>query len=247
MSASWLKIYLAPIRFLVNSIAQIRDDRVNFRNGFTSSQVPDADGINVLTIDVSTSNTSYEPTPSTIPIRNGSGTLKGATITATSFTYSSPKTITFREPVRAIEPALFDPVTGWSINSSLELETNAASLQWQTELALVPGSTLTSLSVVYTPNNAHAGLPSDQPSIELFYIDYGGTPTLIDTVQDSAANLTEYQARRTLTLTLSPEVAISANRRYVLQFNSETGTNSLGGLALHAPAIWTAKVTTIWA
>ena len=242
MSASWLKNYLAPIRFFVAGIAQVRDDRVNFGRGFSASQVPDANGVNVLTIDSDLANTSYEPTASTIPIRNGSGTLKGNVITATSFTYVTPKEFTFREPIRSTEPTVFDPVTGWSINASLELEANAVPLQWITELALIPGSTLTELEVVYTPPGAHVGLPGDQPSIELFEIGYGAAPVLVEAIQDNAASLVAYETQRTLTLVLSTPLVVDANKRYALQFNSETAANSLAGTVLHAPAIWTVEL-----
>jgi len=242
MGAAWLKNYLAPIRFLVAGIAQIRDDRVNFRNGFTASQVADADGVNVLTIDADLSDTSYEPTADTIPLRNGSGTLKGNVITATTFTYVTPKEFTFREPIRPTEPAVFDPVTGWSINASLELEANAVPLQWVTELALVPGSTLTELEAVYTPPGAHVGLPGDQPSIELFEVGYGAAPVLVESIQDNAADLVAYETQRTLTLVLTTPLVVNANKRYVLQFNSETAANSLAGTVLHAPAIWTVEL-----
>lgn len=244
---SWLSSLLSPLKLLWNGVEQTRDDRIDFTDGFIADQVPDADGVNVLTLSTEVGKATVTPTADKVVLRNGSGAVYGTTIVATAFSFATAKEITFREPIRAIEPAVFDPSTGWSINDSLELLANAISLQWQTELQLIPGSTLTKIGVVYTPENGHGALPADQPSIELIYIDYGGTPTVVETKQDNAADVAAYEAQRTLTLTLATPVSVVANRRYILQFNNETGANAEPDLVLHAPAIWTAEVTSVWA
>jgi hypothetical protein len=87
-------------------------------------------------------------------------------------------------------------------------------------------------------------LPGDQPSIELFEIGYGAAPVLVEAIQDNAASLVAYETQRTLTLVLSTPLVVDANKRYALQFNSETAANSLAGTVLHAPAIWTVEVMT---
>ena len=243
-SAAWLGFFLAPLEILLGGVKQVRDNRLNFRNGFTTSQVPDADGVNMLTVDVSVANTSYEPTANTIPIRNGSGTLKGATITATSYTYSTPVTITRYDPVR-IAADLLDPVTGWSINNSREPEANAVAIEWPNEIKPPVGSSLKSITVVYTPPSAHVGLPVDQPGIALAVIT-NGVGVLYETpAQDNAANVGAYQAVRTLTKTFATSLTIEANKRYVVNFFNEKDTNSLPGLKLHQPAGWTAEITTL--
>lgn len=244
MSAAWLKNYLAPIRFLVAGIAQIRDDRVNFRNGFTASQVADADGVNVLTIDSDLASTSYEPTASTIPIRNGSGTLKGATITASSYTYSSAREIS-KYDVIIPEPGLIDPVTGWTINSAREPEANAVAIEWPNEIKLPTGASLKSIRVIYTPAGAHADLPADQPTIALGVVADGVISMYETPAQDAAADLTAYEDVRTLTKTFATPLTIEAANRYIVIFTNEDSTNALAGLKLHQPAGWIADVVTL--
>lgn len=244
MAASWLKNFLAPIRFLVAGITQVRDDRVNFRNGFTASQVADSDGVDVLTIDVDAANASYEPTADTIPLRNGSGTLKGATITATSFTYSSAKEYSAYDPIIP-EPGLIDGATGWTINASREPEANDVGIEWPNEIKPPVGSSLKSIRVIYSPAGGHAGLPADQPSIQLAVVADGVISAYETPEQDAAADLTAYQAVRTLTKTFATPLTIEAANRYLVVFTSEDGADSAAGLKLHQPAGWIADVVTI--
>jgi hypothetical protein len=243
-SAAWLKFFLAPIEILWAGAKQVRDNRLNFRYGFTLSQVADADGVDMLTVDANTANTSYEPTANTIPIRNGSGTLKGATITATSYTYSAPITITRYDPVR-IAADLLDPVTGWSINNSREPEANAVAIEWPNEIKPPVGSSLKSITVVYTPPGAHVGLPVDQPGVALAVITDGVGVVYETPAQDNAANVGVYQAVRTLTKTFATPITIEASKRYIVNFFNENDTNALPGLKLHQPAGWTAEITTL--
>jgi hypothetical protein len=244
MGASWLKNYLAPVQFLVNSIAQFRDNRVNFRNGFTASQVLDADGLPVLTIDSSVSSTSYEPTASTIPIRNGSGTLKGATITALSFTYSTAKEISRFDPI-LVSPDFIDPATGWTINSAREPQANAIGIEWANEIKPPVGSSLKSIKVEYTPAGAHVGLPNDQPAMILAVVIDGVVTPYETAVQDNAATVLAYEAKRTLTKTFATPLVINVAHRYIVLFENEESTNALAGLKLHQPAGWTADVVTL--
>lgn len=243
MAASWLKNYLAPIRFLVASIAQVRDDRVDFRNGFTASQVADSDGVNVLTIDVDAANASYEPTANTIPLRNGSGTLKGATITATSFTYVTPIEIQYDEPFysnQAIES------TDWAWNFDRSPATTVATAAtWACDLNLIPGSTLKTVSAVYTPPGGHGALPltTDRTRVLLFSYEDDNTATAVANVYDNPASVVDYEANRTLTLDLGAGITVVAGRRYVFVFQSEGGANAVSGTILTRQARWTATVS----
>lgn len=240
MAASWLRVFLAPTEWFVNSVAQAFGNIVNFRSGFTSEITTNTDGVNVLNIDVSVADAVYNADPDTIVLRNGSGAIKATTVTGTAFTYSTPVEITRDEPVGVI--MTLDPITGWEINSSLEPETNATGLEWSTEIKPPAGSSLKSVAVVYTPAGAHVGLPADQPSIALGTIDEDGTLTAVDVAQDNAADLLEYETTRTLTLTLGSPITVSATTRYFLLFVSEDSTNALPGLKLHRPARWTVDV-----
>lgn len=244
MAASWLKIFLAPIRFLVGGIAQNRDDRVNLRNGFTASQVPDDDGVNVFTVDVDVADTSYEPTADTIPIRNGSGTLKGATITATSYTYSTAKEYARYDAIIP-EPGLIDPTTGWTINASREPEANDIGIEWPNEIKPPVGALLKSIKVIYTPESGHAGLPADQPTIALGVVVNGAISMYETPAQDNAADLAAYEATRTLTKTFSTSLLVNAAHRYIVLFTNEDSTNAIHGLKLHQPAGWIADVVTL--
>lgn len=243
MAASWLKIFLAPIRFLVGGIAQNRDDRVNFRNGFTASQVLDADGLPVLTIDNDVSNTSYEPTADTIPIRNGSGTLKGATITATSFTYVTPITIQRDEPFQS-NNAIESTDWSWNFNRS-PTTTVVTAATWACDLNLIPGSTLKTISAVYTPPGGHGALPltTDRTRVLLFSYEDDNTTTLISSVYDNPASVVEYEANRTLTLDLGSGISVASGKRYVFVFQSEGGANAVSGTILCRQARWTATIT----
>jgi hypothetical protein len=243
MAASWLKNYLAPIRFLVAGIAQLRDDRVNFRNGFTASQVADADGINVLTIDTAISNTQYEPIPSTIPIRNASGTLKGNVITSTSFTYVTPVTIQYDEPFQSNHTI---ESTDWAWNfSRVPATTVATAATWACDLNLIPGSTLKTVSVVYTPPSGHGALPltTDRTRVLLISYEDDGTATAIADVYDNPASVVAYEVNRTLTLDLGAGITVVTGRRYVFLFVSEGGANALSGTILYRQARWTAQVS----
>jgi len=242
--ASWLKNYLAPVDFLVNWISQARDDRVNFRNGFTSSQVNDSDGEPVLTIDVDVADTSYEPTANTIPLRNGSGTLKGNVITAASYTYSSAVEVAQYDPIIP-EPGLIDGVTGWTINASREPEANDVGIEWPNEIKPPVGSSLKSIRVVYTPALVHVGLPADQPAITLGRVINGVITPYETPAQDNAASLVAYEATRTLTKTFATPLTIDAAHRYIVLFNNEDSTNAIAGLKLHQPAGWIADVVTL--
>lgn len=244
MAASWLKIFLAPIQFLVGGIAQARDDRVNLRNGFTASQVPDDDGVNVFTVDVDLADTSYEPTADTIPIRNGSGTLKGATITATSYTYSSAKEYSAYDPIIPYSD-LIDPVTGWTINASREPEANDVGIEWSNEIKPPVGSLLKSIRVIYTPETGHGALPADQPTIALATVINGTIAAYETAAQDNAADLVAYETTRTLTKTFSTPLVVNAAHRYLVLFTNEESTNSIPGLKLHQPAGWIADVTNL--
>ncbi len=241
MAATWLRALLAPIRFFLNGVEQSRDDRVNLRYGFTSSQVPDADGVNVLTFDTEVGAATVTPTADKIVKRNGSGAVYGTTIVATSYSFPTPRTISYREPIRVTDPAKIDPAQ-WALNGSLELEAQTVDQQWIAEITPPVDSILKTISVVYTPPSAHVGLPGDQPSIELFEIEEGVAPVLYDSAQDNAADLTAYEQKRTLTLTLATPFTVPANKRYWLQFNCETGANKLAGTVLHVPAKWTAEI-----
>jgi hypothetical protein len=244
MAASWLKIFLAPIEFLVGGIAQARDDRVNFRNGFAASQVLDADGSPVLTIDNDLADTSYEPTADTIPIRNGSGALKGNTITATSYTYSSPKEIARYDPIIP-ESDLIDPITGWTINGSREPEANAVGIEWPNEIKPPVGSSLKSIRVVYTPATGHGGVPADQPVIALAVVVNGSISMYEVPAQDNAASVLAYETTRTLTKTFAVPIAVNAAHRYIVLFTNEESANAIAGLKLNQPAGWIADVTNL--
>lgn len=243
MAASWLKVFLAPLDILVAGILQIRDHRVNFGSGFTASQVPDADGVNVLTIDADLADTSYEPTASTIPIRNGSGTLKGNVITSTSFTYVTPVTIQYDEPFNSNAPI---ESTDWSWNfSKFPTTVVSTATTWRCELNLIPGSTLKTVSAVYTPNTGHGALPltTDRTRVLLFSYEDDGSATAIANVYDNPASVVAYEANRTLTLDLGAGITVVAGRRYVFFFQSEGGANAQDGTILTRQARWTAEVS----
>jgi hypothetical protein len=242
---SWLSSLLAPLKLLWNSVEQTRDDRIDFTDGFIATQVPDADGVNVLTLSTEVGAATVTPTADKVVLRNGSGVIYGTTIVATTYSFPTPRTISYKEPIRVTDVDKMDPVTGWILNSSQELEAADVSLQWLAEITPPVGSNLKTISVVYTPPGAHPALPGDQPSIELFTIAEGTAPTLYDSVQDNAADLLAYEAKRTLTLTLGTPITIVSGTRYWLQFNAETSTNAAAGTALHVPAKWTAEITNL--
>ena len=244
MGAAWLKNYLAPIRFLVAGIAQIRDDRVNFRNGFTASQVADADGVNVLTIDADLSDTSYEPTADTIPLRNGSGTLKGNTITATSFTYVTPITVTGEEPFHS--NAAMDSPADWTWNFNRFPVVTTVGATWVCDIKPPSGSMLKTVSVVYTPQSGHIALPltTDRPLLALVSYSDDGTSSAHGTAYDAPVDIPDFEQKRTLTISLGSGLSISATRRYVLIFRTETGANAIVGTILQRQARWTADVST---
>lgn len=242
-AATWLNLFLAPTKWYVTNVLQAFGNIVNFRSGFTSEITTNVDGIKVLNIDVNTSTAEYDADPNTLVLRNGSGAIKASTMTATAFTYSTPVEITRDEPVSVI--MTLDPMTGWEINSSLEPETNGTGLEWSTEIKPPAGSSLKSVSVVYTPPSGHVGLPGDQPLIALGTADEDGTLTPIDTVQDNAATLVAYETTRTLTLTLGSPITVDPATRYFILFVSEDSTNALPGLKLHRPARWTVDVVNL--
>ena len=242
MAAAWLKNFLAPIRFMLAGVAQVRDDRIDFRNGFTASQVLDTDGVPVLTFDVITSNTSYEPTANTIPIRNGSGTLKGNVITSTSYTYVTPITIQYDEPFQSMA-YMFS--TDWTWNSSrCPTTVVATAATWRCDLNLIPGSTLKTISAVYTPPSGHGALPltTDRTRVLLFTYEDDNTATAVANAYDNPASVVAYEANRTLTLDLGAGITVVAGRRYVFLFVSEGGANALSGTILCRQARWTAEV-----
>lgn len=245
---SWLSTILAPLRLFLNGVEQTRDDRVNFRYGFTGTQVPDADGVNMLTLDTETGAATVLPTADKVVKRNGSGAAYATTFVGTSFAFATPRTISFKEHLRILEPAAIDPVTGWSINGAQDLEANAVDLQWLTEITPPVGSVLKTISAVYTPPRGHGGYVAvaDQPSIELFVIDEGVPPGgAFDSAQDDAADLVAYETKRTLTLTLGAPLTIAADKRYWVQFNTEGGANKLAGTELHVAAKWTAEIAAL--
>lgn len=82
MGASWLRAFLEPLAIYVGGALQPRDNRVNFRNGFTASQVLDELGVPRLTIDVSLATATPDPTPNTVVSRNGSGSSSFTTLAA---------------------------------------------------------------------------------------------------------------------------------------------------------------------
>jgi hypothetical protein len=243
-SAAWLKFFLAPIEILSDLTKQVRDNRLNFSSAFTFSQVPDADGVDCLTVDIDVANTDYEPTANTIPIRNGSGTLNGATITATSYTYSTPVSITRYDPVRIAADKVV-AVTGWSINDSREPQANAVGIEWPNEIKPPVGSSLKSITVVYTPAGAHGRVPADQPAIALGVITNGVGVVYETPAQDNAASVVAYEAVRTLTKTFATPLTIEAGKRYLVNFANENNANALPGLKLHQPAGWTAEIATL--
>jgi hypothetical protein len=239
--ASWLKNYLAPLRILVAGIAQVRDDRVNLRNGFTASQVNDSDGKPVLTIDVSTANTSYEPTENTIPIRNGSGTLKGDTITASSYTYVSPVEVQRDEPFQPSSEMLSGD---WQWGASEFPTTTVIGAEWICELDLIPDSRIKSVAVVYTPPSGHTLLPAgtDRSRIVLESIADDGTATTVGSLYETAVTVESYEVNRELKLSFDNPLTVFAGVCYRLRFQSEKGDNALTGTVLYRQARWVAEV-----
>lgn len=240
---SWLSSILAPLRIFSSGVEQTRDDRVDFRYGFTASQVPDADGINVLTIDTEVGAATVAATADKVVKRNGSGAVYGTTIVATTYSYASPVTIT-RDEAIAVDYASMDPTTGWSFNASVEPESNDVGIEWRAEIKPPIGSVLQSVSVRYTPPGAHGALP-DQPTVQFAIIDEDGTIAPYETpAQDSAADVAAYElGPRTLTKTFATPLSIEADKRYLIIFTSEDGANALAGLKLHRPARWTTIIT----
>jgi hypothetical protein len=239
-----LSSILLPIRIFLAGEEQTRDDRLNFRYGFTAAQVPDADGINVLTIDTEVGAATVTPTANKVVKRNGSGSIYGTTIVATTYSYASPVTITRDE---AIVPDVMniDAVTGWTLNSSVEPESNAIGIEWRTEIKPPVGSVLQSIAARYTPPSAHGALPADQPVLLLAVVDEDGAISIYETAaQDSAADVAAYElAPRTIIKTFATPVTIEANKRYIVSFTSEDGGDALPGLKLHRPARWTTVIT----
>lgn len=239
---SWLSSLLAPLRIFWNGVEQIRDDRIDFTDGFIASQVPDADGVNVLTLSTEVGKATVTPTADKVVLRNGSGVIYGTTIVATTYSYATPKTITRDEPI-AVDYASMHPSTGWSINNSVEPEANAVGIEWRAEIKPPVGSTLQSISVRYTPPSTHGALP-DQPTIQLATVDEDGTLAPYETpAQDNAADVTAYElGPRTLTKTFATPVAIASNVRYLVIFTNEDGGDAEVGLKLHRPARWTTVI-----
>jgi hypothetical protein len=242
---SWLSSILSPIKILLNGEEQTRDDRIDFRNGFTATQVPDADGINVLTIDTEVGAATVTPTADKVVKRNGSGAVYGTTMVATTFSYASPVTIT-RDEAIVVDYANMDPTTGWSINNEVEPESNDVGIEWRTEIKPPVGSVLQSFAARYTPPSGHMNLP-DQPSIWLIIVDEDGTLTTYETpAQDNAADIAAYElGPRTITKTFATPLLVEADKRYIALFTSEDGADALSGLKLHRPARWTTIVTNL--
>ena len=244
-SAAWLKFFLAPIEILSNLTKQVRDNRLNFSSAFTFSQVPDADGVDVLTVGINVANTSYEPTANTIPIRNGSGTLKGNVITATSFTYVTPITITGEESFQS-NAAMETPTAWvWDFNRFPNVVTTGAT--WVCDLRLPAGATLKTVSVVFTPAGGHGALPvtTDLPLLALVSYDDAGASTAHGTAYDAPVDIPDYEQKRTLTITIGGGgIVVDATRRYMLIFRTEMGANFVGGTILQRPGRWTATVST---
>ena len=240
---SWLSSLLAPLKILLNGVEQTRDDRIDFTDGFTASQVPDADGVNVLTLSTEVGKATVTPTADKVVLRNGSGAIYGTTIVATTYSYAAPVTIT-RDSAIIPDVANIDGATGWSINGSLEPEANAVGIEWRNEINPPIGSTLQSIAVRYTPPAAHGALP-DQPTIQLVTVDEDGTHAQIESpAQDNAADVATYElGPRTLTKTFATPVAIASNVRYLVVFTNEDGGDAEVGLKLHRPARWTTIVT----
>ncbi len=180
-------------------------------------------------------------TASTLAMRDADGDLAVREMTAVEYKYTTPITVTDDEPVRVIQ--ILDPVNGWSMNDSVEPEANVVSLEWVTEMSGLPhGSTLKTVSVIYTPNIAHVNLPNDQPALLVGVIDEGGVITVIGVpVQDNAANITEYNQKRTLTWTAPAATIVDGTQRYVAVFYDEESTNSLPGTKIHRPARWSVE------
>lgn len=244
-SAAWLKFFLAPIEILSELVKQTRDNRLNFSRAFTFSQVADADGIDCLTVDIAVANTSYEPTANTIPIRNGSGTLKGNVITATSFTYVTPITVTGEEPF-ASNAAMESPANWvWDFNRFPNVATVGAT--WVCDLKPPTGSLLKTVSVVFTPAGAHGALPvtTDLPLLGLVSYDDAGASISHGAVYDAPASIVDYEQKRTLTITIGGGgIVVDATRRYLLIFRTEMGVNAVTGTILQRQGRWTAEVST---
>lgn len=144
-----------------------------------------------------------------------------------------------KEPIRVTDPATMDPVTGWIINNALELEAAAIGIEWLAEITPLVGTTIESVSVVYTPPSGHGVLPDDQPIIALYAIEEGVPPVgAYEELQDNALTVLAYETKRTLTLTLGTPLPVESDKRYWISFRTETGGTAATGTQLHVPAQW---------
>lgn len=238
---SWLSSILAPVRFFLGETEQRRDDRVSFRNGFTSSQVPDADGKNVLTFDTEVGAATVTPDANKVVKRNGSGVAYATTFVGNAFSYATPITLQFDEPM---DPNSAPSDVNWTLGFDRFPVAGATGISWVCDIKPPHESILKTVSVVYTPPGAHMALPAgtDRPSLALIAYGDDGTPDPLGSVYDDPVDAPTYEVNRTLTLDLGDGIEIDRALTYRLIFQTEDGVNALVGTALYRQARWTAEV-----
>jgi hypothetical protein len=245
MPAAWLSAYLAPITILSDGTAQSRDYRVNFRNGFTLSQVADAAGVNMLTIDTEVGNAVYEPTILTAVLRNNAGAIKATTVVATTgFTYSPAKSI---ERDAKFSTFVIPSLSTWTYDGLGQPVAAAANQAYLGELDVPDGATLLTVTVHFTPATGHGAVPAalDMPTFTVATVDEQGGFAVLGTIQDAEALVVDYEVYRTLTVDLGAGVTVNADARVIVAFNSEKGANNVNGTTIHRIARWTAEVAAL--
>lgn len=246
-SATWLKQFLAPLVLLWKGVKQNRDDRVDFRDGFVASQVPDANGVNVLTFDTEVGAATETPDPSKVPIRSASGALYATSFVADPagfFAYSSAKPVTVVEKLSVLE--VIDPVTGWSIVGGGTPKANAVGLTWTTEITPPHGATITSISVRLAGDTGHVALPANMPTFSIAQIDGDGNVLALGgPYVDASPDIASYEVFHAID---SGTVNLPIDRtqyRYFVTLSTESGANSLPNTVISQPARWTADIVAL--
>jgi hypothetical protein len=128
--------------------------------------------------------------------------------------------------------ALINALVGMWMTDVTDPENGAAAMM---EFTDVPdGVKITSAIVYIDPSNSHSNLPTTKPILKLNAIDVAtGTITPLGTTTDAPADLTAYQARHSITVTVaSPFKYDKAVHKLVAVIQAEAGANAKSAMVV---------------
>ena len=242
MAASWLKTIFRQIDIYVGGVLQIRDNRVNFRNGFSSSQVPDEFGVPRLTIDTDYGNATPDAVPDTIVSRNGSASSAFGTVAAETHAF-----VPIKEEERTLPLIWVADPAKWTIDYENSAITNSGGMASDPRhcYAEIDARTLPHQGEIYkiaayiAPATTHVNLPALQPRIAIRQVDGAGTKSDWGEGQDAQANVADYEEPHWLEVELDPVYEVNREKYSLkLLFKAEEGADALNGVEVTALKIW---------